>query len=333
MEWVETTGRSVEAAKEAALDQLGVDEHDAEFQILEEAKVGLFGRIRSEARVRARVRPTTPRPKEDRRDRRRRSRTDRHRSDGEPSRGREAANADDDEPPAASTAPAASATPDSPADDQPPSGRSGSDASPRGGSEGAQPAQRSRRRSTTTHAKRDEPATPAHPSTEEETTSMDVPLEEQAQVAKQFLDGLVHEMGLTASISVSQPADDVVELEVNGGDLGVLIGSKGATLAALQELTRTVAQRRTSAGNGRLMVDVAGYRRKRAEALARFAQQLARQALADGTRTALEPMPAADRKVVHDALTGIDGVVTSSEGEEPNRRVVIIPDSATTTTS
>ena len=72
MEWVETTGRTVEEAKDAALDQLGVDEHDAEFELVEEPKFGLFGRLRAEARVRARVRPTTPRPKDDRRDRRKR---------------------------------------------------------------------------------------------------------------------------------------------------------------------------------------------------------------------------------------------------------------------
>ena len=62
MEWVETTGKSVEEAKETALDQLGVDEGDAEFEVVEEPKPGLFGRIRGEARVRARVRPTRPRP-------------------------------------------------------------------------------------------------------------------------------------------------------------------------------------------------------------------------------------------------------------------------------
>jgi len=63
MEWVETTGRSVEEAKEAALDQLGVDESDAEFVVMNEPRGGLFGRLRGEARVRARVRPTNPRPK------------------------------------------------------------------------------------------------------------------------------------------------------------------------------------------------------------------------------------------------------------------------------
>src|SRR5947208_9881042 len=70
MEWVETTGRSVEEAKELALDQLGVLEDDAEFDVLEEPRAGLFGRTRGEARVRARVRPTQPRPKVERRDRR-----------------------------------------------------------------------------------------------------------------------------------------------------------------------------------------------------------------------------------------------------------------------
>src|SRR3982750_1382419 len=74
MEWVETTGRTVEEAKDLALDQLGVDEQDAEFEVLEEPRPGLFGRIRGEARVRARVRPTTPRPKVERRARRRKPR-------------------------------------------------------------------------------------------------------------------------------------------------------------------------------------------------------------------------------------------------------------------
>ena len=71
MEWVEVTGKTVEEAKEMALDQLGVDESDAEFEVLEEPKAGLFGLLRSQARVRARVVPTTARPKVERRDRKR----------------------------------------------------------------------------------------------------------------------------------------------------------------------------------------------------------------------------------------------------------------------
>ncbi|MCU1351023.1 MAG: hypothetical protein JWM05_232, partial [Acidimicrobiales bacterium] len=73
MEWVETTGKNVEAAKDAALDQLGIHEDDAEFEVLEEPRPGLFGRMRGEARIRARVAPKAPRPKQERRDRKRRS--------------------------------------------------------------------------------------------------------------------------------------------------------------------------------------------------------------------------------------------------------------------
>lgn len=70
MEWVETTGRTVDEAKEAALDKLGIDALDAEFEVIEEPKTGLFGRVRGEARVRARVAPKAPRPKQERRNRR-----------------------------------------------------------------------------------------------------------------------------------------------------------------------------------------------------------------------------------------------------------------------
>src|SRR5688572_33159885 len=71
MEWVETRGKSLEEAKEEALDRLGIGPDDAEFEVIEEPRTGLFGRVRGEARVRARVRPATVRPKQDRRNRRR----------------------------------------------------------------------------------------------------------------------------------------------------------------------------------------------------------------------------------------------------------------------
>ena len=71
MEWVETTGRTVEEAKKSALEQLGVAENEAEFEIISEPKIGLFGRLKEEARVRARIQPRYPRPKGDRRDRKR----------------------------------------------------------------------------------------------------------------------------------------------------------------------------------------------------------------------------------------------------------------------
>jgi spoIIIJ-associated protein len=81
----------------------------------------------------------------------------------------------------------------------------------------------------------------------------------------------------------------------------------------------------TGAANGRIHVDVGGYRQKRTQALVRFAQQVAANVQQSGARTVLEPMTAADRKVVHDAITEMDGVSTMSEGEEPHRRVVVLP--------
>ncbi len=78
MEWVETTGKTLAEAKDAALDQLGVHEEDAEFDVLEEPQQGLFGRVRGEARVRARVRPAQARQKVDRRDRKRAERAEKN---------------------------------------------------------------------------------------------------------------------------------------------------------------------------------------------------------------------------------------------------------------
>jgi spoIIIJ-associated protein len=97
-------------------------------------------------------------------------------------------------------------------------------------------------------------------------------------------------------------------------------------LLALQELTRTVLQRQTPPTDGRLVLDVNGYRRRRQEALTRFAQQVAAEVKASNVKRALEPMPPSDRKVVHDAVNAVEGVVTISEGEEPYRRVVLVPE-------
>jgi spoIIIJ-associated protein len=330
MEWVETTGRTVEEAKDAALDQLGVDEEDAEFEILEEPRLGLFGRLRAEARVRARVRPTTPRPKEDRRDRRRRKQA----ADSAPT----ASAADDDrvasaaadETPsrpaprkrAPAAAPAATETDSSPASD----GAGPSPARGRG--------RRTRRGRTDTAdgdqrdnvgQDDDRQSAVAEEASGNGGAGMDVSLDEQGSVARDFLSGLVRELNLDADIDIVHPDEDTVEVNLQGPDLGLLIGPKGTTLFALQDLTRTVVQRKTSASNGRLMVDVSGYRQKRKAALERFARQLAGEVTASGNRKVLEPMNAADRKVVHDAVSDIDGVATASEGEEPYRRVVILP--------
>lgn len=325
MEWVEKTGRSVVEAKERALDQLGVAEADAEVVVLAEPKSGLFGRVRGEARVRARVRPAEPRPKRPHR---------------QSVRGRGARGSDE----ARSREPAAR-RPSEEAGGAPGAGPDPSDPS-------GSPARRRRRRGSGATRRSDARGPTGSPSgqevvrlddtgqpaatgggpgrrdrgaKEESTVADGVSLQEQAEVAKEFIEGLLVRFGLEATVDVREVDESTVELAASGDGLGVLVGPRGATLTALQEVTRTVVQKRFPNRTDRILVDVAGYRERRVAALQRFTAQVAAEVLETGTERALEPMSAADRKVVHDAVVGIDGVTSSSEGEEPRRYVVISP--------
>lgn len=148
----------------------------------------------------------------------------------------------------------------------------------------------------------------------------------QTEYAKEFLDGLLENFGIEAEVAMARVDDTLDELQVSGNDLGILIGSKAATLESIQELTRVVAQRRSGGrGDSRLRVDIGGYRKRRREALERFVRSQADAVLETGAQKVLEPMNSADRKVVHDTVGTLDGVRTLSEGEEPRRRVVIVP--------
>lgn len=157
----------------------------------------------------------------------------------------------------------------------------------------------------------------------------DLTIDQQAEVVASFLGGLTEHFGVPAATETTMVDEGIVEVAVQGSatDLGLLIGPKGATLQAVQELARTVVQRQGGGTQeGRVRIDIAGYRERRREALGRFTQQVADQVVADGVRKALEPMHPADRKVVHDMANTIAGVQTISEGEEPRRRVVILPE-------
>ncbi|MGZ4682715.1 MAG: RNA-binding cell elongation regulator Jag/EloR [Acidimicrobiales bacterium] len=322
MEWVETTGSTDEAAKDAALDQLGVDEQDAEFEILEEAKSGLFGLTRREARVRARVRPTSPRPKVERRDRRRPKSDGAKRGEGRSAKA----------PKKASTKPAKDDTttesePSRAAADAEATAPSVDNARPAASeSTDERPARRSRgaRRPATSKA-----ASTATNDTNQEGSPMssdDATVEQQADIIADFVEGLVEAYGLDGEVSQTTIDDETIEVQIEGDDLGLLIGPKGQTLTAIQELSRTVVQRRASGTHhGRVRLDVSGYRQRRREALERFARSVADDVRESGVQKALEPMNAADRKVVHDTVNEIDGVSTVSEGEDQRRRVVILP--------
>jgi spoIIIJ-associated protein len=281
MEWVTITAATLEDAKNLALDQLGVAAEDAEFDILEEPKQGLFGRMRGEARVRARVRPTSARAKAPRREARR-DRGPRNERGGDSRSSRS------------------------------PRQRSGErrqrDTDRDSGRDSGRGADRETGREDARATRRDD--------------APKVPVTTVSEAATTFLQGVMDAAGLRASVTATVEGEEI-DISVAGDDLTVFVGPKGATLTALQDLTRVVSQRRLGDHDTRLRIDVGGYRERRREALGRFAMKVAQDVMESGTPRILEPMNSADRKIVHDTLATVAEVVTHSEGDDPFRRVVV----------
>ncbi len=300
MEWVETTAKTIDAAREAALDQLGVAADEAEFDVIEEPRPGLFGRVRGEARLRARVRPAQVRPKQERR---RRGRSD----------GAAASAVTEPSTESPSEAPTQASTKVAEESAEPAASNDATTASSDNST-----SQRPRRRTTT--SKRNEEPTMTNDERPESTVTPD----EVGTAAVAFMEGLTTAFGADATVAVKVEGIEL-EVTVTGNELGLLVGPGGRTLNAVQDLARVAAQRRLGDHETRLRVDVAGYRERREAALASFARDVAEQVLSSGTARSLEPMTSADRKVVHDVLNEIDGVTTRSVGEDPDRRIIVDP--------
>ena len=324
MEWVQTSGKTVEEAKERALDELGVDDRDAEFEVLEEPRSGLFGLSRGDAKVRARVKPTTPRPKQER-GRRRQGGGSGGGSGGGGGRNRGGRGRGGGNGGGSGGGGGRPKAEDKPKQEQP-SGGSGDNGGGGGGRGGGRNRGNGGGGRDRERAPQQRERSNDRPKKDEGEPMSEASVKEQAEAAEAFLSGLVEAFGLDGTVT-SEEVDDAVEVRIDGEDLGLLIGPKGRTLWALQELTKTVVQRQQGGGlSTRIRVDVAGYRERRKAALERFTQEAASAVLESGQARALEPMGAADRKVVHDTVNDIDGVVTRSEGEDPRRRVVIAPE-------
>ena len=156
-------------------------------------------------------------------------------------------------------------------------------------------------------------------------TDVEPRTDEQKTVVVSFLEGLLDSFGVEGEVTCELD-EDVLKFYVDGDDLGRLIGPRGTTLQAIQEVTRTVVQRRLPSGTRhRMRIDIGRYWEKRRNALSKFVEQQAAGVRESGVQRALEAMGAADRKTVHDTVNEMEGVATMSEGEEPNRRVVITP--------
>ena len=143
------------------------------------------------------------------------------------------------------------------------------------------------------------------------------------EVARAFLEQLCEHMNARGVVcAITNETVDAVSLDVEGGCSGLLIGKRGQTLDAIQQLTNMVYVR-AGGGHKRILVDVNSYRAKRIESLQGLAVRLADKAKTTGRRVILEPMGAFERRVIHMALQEDGEVVTYSEGEDPYRKVII----------
>lgn len=148
---------------------------------------------------------------------------------------------------------------------------------------------------------------------------------DQEEAAVAFLEGLLEAMGLDADVEVNA-VEGITYVDLwgvsSGEDMGLLIGKHGHTVDALQELLKGHVQRATGT-RCLVQVDVEDYRKRRRSRIVQRAGDVARRVKKSGRPESMEPMSAYERKIVHDAVGALGGLETASEGEEPQRRVVI----------
>lgn len=147
-------------------------------------------------------------------------------------------------------------------------------------------------------------------------------LEREGDVAADYVEGLLDIADLDGDLDIDVEGDRAV-VAVVGAGLDHLVGPRGAVLEALQELTRLAVQARTGE-RSRLMLDIAGHRASRRRELEAAAERAVTEVRRTGERLRLEPMTPFERKVVHDVVAAA-GLASESEGEEPERRVVVLP--------
>ncbi len=144
----------------------------------------------------------------------------------------------------------------------------------------------------------------------------------EGDAAGDYLERLLDILDFDGDIDLDVEGERAVVSIIGDGDVGKLVGDRGEVLDALQELTRLAATAETGQ-RSRLMLDVAGYRAQRRVELTELGRTTAERVLAGGEPVKLAPMNPFERKVVHDAVATVSGVLSSSEGEEPRRCVVI----------
>lgn len=178
------------------------------------------------------------------------------------------------------------------------------------------------------------PARVARPAARQAAKELDPDqLQNTISIAEETVRELLDKMHVTAEVSSrmgelaadEQHQNPPIVVEIEGDDLSYLIGKKAETLNALQYITRLIVGKEVGQATN-IVVDVEGYRTRRERNLRQLAERMAKQALNTGNDQALEPMNPAERRIVHIALRDFDGVYTESAGDEPRRKVIIIPE-------
>lgn len=149
--------------------------------------------------------------------------------------------------------------------------------------------------------------------------------DEKAQSIRKFLTGLLENMECSAEIRIYQPEKGRYKVILEGKQMGALIGRRGETLDAIQQLT-SYSVNRTGGSRVRVQLDAEGYREKREQSLQHLAKKVAGKVIKYRRSVTLEPMNAYERHVIHTALQDVPGVTTYSTGTEPNRRVIVAYD-------
>ena len=289
MQYIDVTGATDAEAIAKALSELGLERDDVSVEILERAKKGIFGIGASPAKVR--VTYEVP-----------------------------------DAPPAPPVEPPKKACPVEKAPQQ--------EKQEKQQDKQERPPRREKRRQQPRQERPvQETAEGTEKSPEKAEKAPEKPLElgeevfdEKSQQIRAFLDGLMAHMDSDAKAKVYQPEKGRYKVILEGSRMGALIGRRGETLDAIQQLTNYSMNRGSDRQRVRVQVDAEGYREKREESLQRLAAKTAAKVIKYRRNVTLEPMNAYERHVIHTALQDTEGVTTFSTGTDPNRRVVVAYD-------
>ena len=313
----EFTGRTTQEAIDAGLAELRVDIGDVHVDIVEEGSKGLFGLFGSRP---AKVRLTLEEEEE------KEENIFAHMLDEEPAREKQQKKASVPEKPAAKAqadrAPRQDKAERAPQEakkedkaDKPAKENEGKPAARKKQPRPAKDTAPASAEKTEKADKSEQPAQPVEPAPQADPASKE-------GKAQQYLQELTALMGLNVSVAVHTDEEGNVRVNMSGDSKGILIGRRGETLDALQYLT-SLQVNKGQEEYTRVTLDTENYRAKREEALVRLANRMANRCQKTGRKVSLEPMNPYERRILHSALQSHPAVTTHSEGEEPNRRVVI----------